>query len=209
MHHNDQPPPATVRTGEKSSNSKLTATCHQQRQSPGKHPIYHGIRCRNGGKWVSEIREPKKTTRVWLGTYPTPEMAAAAYDVAAIALKGSDAILNFPEQAKSYMLPESSSPKSIQKASAAAAAMMKVHAGDQNPTDVKIDQLETGTASNSACIHSTYDDGFVDEEAIFDMPNMLVEMAEGLLMSPPPMMNTSPERDSPENDHTESLWGFF
>ncbi|KAF7024004.1 hypothetical protein CFC21_036422 [Triticum aestivum] len=59
---------------------------------------YKGVRLRKWGRWVSEIRMPNSRERIWLGSYPSAEKAARAFDAAAVCLRGSRAgSLNFPE----------------------------------------------------------------------------------------------------------------
>lgn len=90
-------------------------------KSGASYPSYIGVRKRKWGSWVSEIREPGKRSRIWLGSFSTPQEAATAHDVAAFALRGHSAILNFPHLIQYLPRPPTSSPNDI-KATAAAAA---------------------------------------------------------------------------------------
>ncbi|XP_043721095.1 ethylene-responsive transcription factor ERF019-like [Telopea speciosissima] len=83
---------------------------------------YKGIRRRKWGKWVSEIRVPGTTNRLWLGSYSNPEAAAIAYDTAMFYLRGPSSVthLNFPNCLPNF-LQTNMSPKSIQRAATNAA----------------------------------------------------------------------------------------
>lgn len=183
--------------------------------------MYRGIRSRSG-KWVSEIREPRKTTRIWLGTYPTPEMAAAAYDVAAIALKGheSSVPLNFPEMVDSYPIAVSTSANDIRAAAASAAAL-------KQPQPTRPEGINQVSSSRPSVSHPAPAGGleivvneeaegkkegdqdqevFVDEEELLNMPSLLADMAEGMMVRPP-RINEGTAAVSDDSD-VETLWSY-
>ncbi|KAG8476682.1 hypothetical protein CXB51_030855 [Gossypium anomalum] len=99
----------------------MLASCYPKKRAGRKklretrHPVFRGVCRRNSRKWVCEVREcndPKFTgtgkvnryseSRFSIQAIPTPTqntMAARAHDVAALALRGRLACLNFVDSA--------------------------------------------------------------------------------------------------------------
>ncbi|CAN4085269.1 unnamed protein product [Withania somnifera] len=213
-----------------SNNPKKPAGRKKFRET--RHPVYRGIRKRDSGKWVCEVREPNKKSRIWLGTFPTEEMAARAHDVAALALRGRSACLNFADSAWRLPIPASSDSKDIQKTAAEAAeafrpseseGVSEESAGSSTPEtqdgmffmNEKVPQSRffmneqvprSRFYINDEVAESRF---FMDEEELFYMPVLLANMAEGLMLPAPRCAEVGGHEELADADMSDiSLWSY-
>ncbi|MED6159295.1 hypothetical protein PIB30_040979 [Stylosanthes scabra] len=166
-------------------------------RNPPQPRRYRGTRLR-GGKWVSEIRLQRSKKRIWLGTYPTPEMAAVAHDVATLALRGPQAHLNFPAFILSYPIPASFQDSDI-RAAAAVAASLFAHPPPTTTPTTTTPPPPIVTSNDQNTISAAADGGgdYFDEDQVLNMPTVIEDMARGLQISPPriPSFDFSDDQD--------------
>ncbi|RLM75402.1 dehydration-responsive element-binding protein 1E [Panicum miliaceum] len=170
-----------------------------------RHPVYKGVRSRNPGRWVCEVREPHGRQRIWLGTFETAEMAARAHDVAALALRGRAACLNFADSPRRLRVPpQGAGHDEIRRAAVEAAELFRPqhNAGAAEAAAIAAPGAQGGGGLGRDFAYYPADDGLE-----FEMQGYL-DMAQGVLIDPPPANAGQSAWIDDEYDGEVSLWSY-
>ncbi|KQK11454.1 dehydration-responsive element-binding protein 1H [Brachypodium distachyon] len=201
-----------------------------------RHPVYRGVRSRGAaaaGRWVCEVRVPgAHGKRLWLGTHLTAESAGRAHDAAMLALLPSAAacLLNFPDSAAatppalgcaavvavagflsreaapsivSVVIPVAVVPVAVVPVDHGAAGAWPSFLGVLFEVPLPVPPMAMGS-------------GMLELELELDMPSEMdlgmhyADLAEGLLMEPPPDTAEAPCWESGDYGHGDAgdLWSY-
>ncbi|XP_073291363.1 ethylene-responsive transcription factor ERF027-like [Primulina huaijiensis] len=157
---------------------------------------------------LSEVRDPNKKSTISSGN---PEMAVVAHDMAAVTLRGKVPLLDF----STSVCPPGmvSCADDIRKAarysscsSSSSCIMSEFPAEKYAPVDkISNASMMDLWGSNVGCDHGNIE--FVDEEAVFNMPDLVNSMAEGMLLTPPAMKRGFKWEDIDDDYTYLDLWG--
>ncbi|CAL5187557.1 unnamed protein product [Lathyrus oleraceus] len=213
-HHSDTSSSSETNSSNRNDAETLLASDKPKRRTgrrvfkETRHPVYRGVRKRNNNKWVSEMRVPNNSnkcskSRIWLGTYPKPEMAARAHDVAALVLKGKSACLNFADSAWRLRLPESNDAEEIRKAAMEAAELFSVE--DNNQCDCEVSVGDGVVMQHSNDMHVTIEQVPTESD---DMHDLILSIANEPLRSPSPSITDNWGEIEKFDTQVSSLWNF-
>ncbi|KAG8044244.1 hypothetical protein GUJ93_ZPchr0006g44001 [Zizania palustris] len=204
--------PVAADGGDEGPSSYMTVSSAPPKRRAGRtkfketrHPVFKGVRRRNPGRWVCEVREPHGKQRIWLGTFETAEMAARANDVAALALRGHAACLNFADSPRRLRIPPvGASHDEIRRAAAEAAEAFRPPPNESNAATQEAAAASGSLPSAALYALPPYD---VDDGLDFGMQGYL-DMAQGMLIDPPPIADSAVNCAVDDDDGEVNLWSY-